>query len=300
MLIQQLINGLILGAIYSLIALGYTLVYGILLMINFAHSEVLMSGAFIGWWVVLALPALFVAGPVALTVVLMLSMVGAGLLNMSIERIAYRPVMKDGSRLIPLISAISMSIILQNSVFLWISTQSLQFPELIHVSTINLGLASLSSIQAVIIIAALILMLALRYFIEKTRLGKAMRACSDDMGAAELMGIDSHKIISLTFLIGGALGGAAGVLYGLNYGSIKYNMGFMPGIKAFTAAVLGGVGNIYGAVLGGMILGMLEVLAAGYVPNGSDWRDVIAFTVLIVVLLFRPSGILGEKIFHRV
>lgn len=300
MLIQQIINGLTLGAIYSLIALGYTLVYGILLMINFAHSEVLMSGAFIGWGVVSLLPAFFTSGPLTLALVLILGMAGAGLLNMAIERTAYRPVARQDSRLILLISAIAVSIILQNAVFLWVSTQSLQFPELIHFRLLSVGPASLSSTQAVIMASAVSLMLLLHFFIEKTKLGKAMRACSDDLEAAGLMGIDARTIISLTFLVGGALGGAAGVLYGLNYGSIKYNMGFMPGIKAFTAAVVGGIGNIYGAVLGGMILGMLEVLASGYFPNGSDWRDVIAFTVLIVMLLFRPSGILGEKIVHRI
>jgi len=299
MLLQQIVNGLTVGSIYALIALGYTLVYGILLMINFAHSEVLMAGSFVGWAIVLWLPRYFPPGPLSLALILVLSMAGSGLLNMAIERAAYRP-LRHGSRLIPLISAIGVSIVLSNAVFLWVSTQSQQFPELVKTDSIPLGPASLSSIQAVIIISAVALMVVLHFFIEHTKIGKAMRACSDDMEAAGLMGIDANKIISMTFLVGGALGGAAGVLYGLDYGSIKYNMGFLPGVKAFTAAVLGGIGNIRGAVLGGLILGMIEVLSAGYIPHGSDWRDVIAFTVLIVVLLFRPSGILGEKIAEKV
>ena len=299
MLLQQILNGLTVGSIYALIALGYTLVYGILMMINFAHSEVLMSGAFVGWALVLWQPRFFASGPVGLVVVFIVSMAGAGLLNMAIERVAYRPV-RQGSRLIPLISSIGMSIVLQNAVFLWISTQSQQFPELVRTTQIGVGSATIDSIQAVIILSAVVLMAILHFFIEHTKIGKAMRACSDDMEAAGLMGIDVNRIISLTFLVGGALGGAAGVLYGLNYGSIKYNMGFLPGVKAFTAAVLGGIGNIRGAVLGGLILGMIEVLSAGYIPNGSDWRDVIAFSVLIIVLLFRPSGLLGEKIAEKV
>lgn len=299
MFFQQLVNGLTLGAIYSLIALGYTLVYGILMMINFAHSEVLMAGTFVGWGMALLWPWLAPQGALGLALVLALSMAGAGLLNMAIVWSAYRPVL-HASRLMPLISSIGVSIVLQNAVFLWVSTQSQQFPELIAVTQLSLGPVSVSSIQLVILSAALALMLGLHFFIEKTKTGKAMRACSDDMEAAGLMGIDTNRVIMLTFLVGGALGGAAGVLYGLNYGSIKYNMGFLPGAKAFTAAVLGGIGNIRGAVLGGMMLGLIEVFAAGYIPRGSDWRDVIAFTVLIAVLLWRPSGILGEKVAHKV
>lgn len=299
MLVQQLVNGLTLGAIYSLIALGYTLVYGILTMINFAHSEVLMLGAFMALGLAALLPAVFGTGLVGLAGMFVLSMAGAGLINVLIERFAYRP-LRHVSRLAPLISAIGVSIILQNGVFIWISTQSLTFPEPVAIGQVEVFGATISSLQVIILAAALILMGLLHFFVEHTKLGKAMRACSDDIQTAGLMGINPNYIIALTFFVGGALGGAAGVLYGMNYGSIKYNLGFLPGAKAFTAAVLGGIGNIRGAVLGGFILGFLEVLASGYIPNGAQWRDVIAFTVLIIVLLVRPSGLLGEKLAEKV
>ncbi len=299
MLVQQLVNGLTLGAIYSLIALGYTLVYGILTMINFAHSEVLMLGAFMALGLAALLPAVFGTGLVGLAGMFVLSMAGAGLINVIIERLAYRP-LRNISRLAPLISAIGVSIILQNGVFIWVSTQSLPFPEPVVIGQVEVFGATISSLQVIILLASLILMGLLHFFVEHTKLGKAMRACSDDIQTAGLMGINSDYIIALTFFVGGALGGAAGVLYGMNYGSIKYNLGFLPGAKAFTAAVLGGIGNIRGAVLGGFILGFLEVLASGYIPNGAQWRDVIAFTVLIIVLLVRPSGLLGEKIAEKV
>jgi branched-chain amino acid transport system permease protein len=298
-LVQQLVNGLTLGAIYSLIALGYTLVYGILTMINFAHSEVLMLGAFAALGLAGLVPALFGSGPIALAGMFILGMAGAGIINVIVERLAYRP-LRAVSRLAPLISAIGVSIVLQNSVFLWVSTQSLTFPEPVAITQIPIGGATISSLQLVILLSALILMGLLHFFVEHTKWGKAMRACSDDITTAGLMGINADTVILMTFFVGGALGGAAGVLYGMNYGSIKYNLGFLPGAKAFTAAVLGGIGNIRGAVLGGFILGFLEVLASGYIPNGAQWRDVIAFSVLIVVLLVRPSGILGEKIAEKV
>ncbi|MBI4051537.1 MAG: branched-chain amino acid ABC transporter permease [Elusimicrobia bacterium] len=299
MFIQQLINGLTLGAIYSLIALGYTLVYGILRLINFAHSEVLMLGAFIGLGVLTFFPAAFQAGPLGLTTVFVLSMLGSGVLNMFIEKCAYRP-LRHTLSLAPLISAIGISIILQNAVFLWITNQSQTFPEIVVPTNFSIGPATLNSLQLVILFTSLVLMVLLHLFIQKTKTGKAMRACADDLEAAALMGIDSNQIIGITFLVGGALGGAAGVLNGMYYGSIKYNLGFLPGVKAFTAAVLGGIGNIQGAVLGGFILGILEVAAAGYLPNGSEWKDVVAFVILIFVLLIRPTGILGEKIAEKV
>lgn len=300
MLTQQIVNGLALGAIYALIALGYTLVYGILAMINFAHSEVLMLGSFAALGLAALAPAAFGTGPLALVGMFAAGMLGAGALNAFIERFAYRP-LRAVSRLAPLISAIGVSIILQNAVFLWISDQSVAFPQPIAIRQISLfGGAQISSLQAVTLAAALILMALLHFVVEKTRIGKAMRACADDLEAAGLMGVDADVVIAATFFIGGALGGAAGVLYSMSYGSTKYNLGFLPGAKAFTAAVLGGIGNVRGAVLGGFILGFLEVLAAGYIPNGAQWRDVIAFTVLILVLLVRPSGLLGEKLAEKV
>ena len=300
MLIQQLVNGLTLGAIYSLIALGYTLVYGILAMINFAHSEVLMLGSFFALGFAMLVPSAFGSGTTGLVGMFAIAMLGSGLLNVLIERFAYRP-LRHISRLAPLISAIGVSIVLQNAVFLWVSNQSMSFPQPISVRQLPIGGgAEVSSLQLVILGAALALMALLHFFVEHTRTGKAMRACADDLSTAGLMGINADYVIGITFFVGGALGGAAGVLYGMYYGSIKYNLGFLPGAKAFTAAVLGGIGNIRGAVLGGFILGFLEVLASGYIPNGAEWRDVVAFSVLIVVLLFRPSGILGEKIAEKV
>jgi len=294
-------------------------------MINFAHSEVLMLGAFMALGLAALLPAVFGTGLVGLAGMFVLSMAGAGLINVIIERFAYRP-LRHISRLAPLISAIGVSIILQNGVFIWISTQSLRFPEPVAIDQVSVFGATISSLQIIILAAALILMGLLHFFVEHTKLGKAMRACSDDIQTAGLMGINPDYIIALTFFVGGALGGAAGVLYGMNYGSIKYNLGFLPGAKAFTAAVLGGIGNIPGAMLGGVVLGIVEALGAGYIGDltdlcrygplaraigehcadgghfvlfGSNYQDVFAFVVLILVLVLRPSGLLGERVGER-
>ena len=297
MLIQQLVNGLTLGAIYSLIALGYTLVYGILTMINFAHSEVLMLGAFMALGLAALLPAVFGTGLVGLVGMFVLSMAGAGLINVVIERFAYRP-LRHISRLAPLISAIGVSIILQNGVFIWVSTQSLPFPEPVAINQVNVMGATISTLQIIILATALLLMAILHFFVEHTKLGKAMRACSDDIQTAGLMGINADYIIALTFFVGGALGGAAGVLYGMNYGSIKYNLGFLPGAKAFTAAVLGGIGSIPGAVLGGLLIGFIEGMWSAYFS--IDYKDVAAFSILAIVLIFLPSGILGRPEVEKV
>ncbi|MBI4371362.1 MAG: branched-chain amino acid ABC transporter permease [Elusimicrobia bacterium] len=299
MLVQQLLNALTLGAIYALIALGYTLVYGILAMINFAHSEVLMLGAFAAWALAGWAPAALGSGLWGAAGLLAAGMLGAGLVNVLIERLAYRR-LRRAPRLAPLISAIGVSIVLQNAVFLWVSTQSLAFPQPAGTSAVSFLGASINGLQLAILGAALGLMILLHLFIARTRMGRAMRACADDLEAAKLMGVNADFVIAVTFFVGGALGGAAGVLYGMNYGSIKYNMGFLPGIKAFTAAVLGGIGSVRGAVLGGFLLGFLEVLAAGYIPNGAQWRDVVAFAALILVLLARPSGLLGERAAQKV
>ncbi|MBI3291705.1 MAG: branched-chain amino acid ABC transporter permease [Elusimicrobia bacterium] len=295
MLLQQLINGVTLGAIYALIALGYTLVYGILRMINFAHSEVFMGGAFLGLatlglvgrsW----LPA---GGQVAIMVVV--AMLGCAFLGMALERIAYRP-LRRAPRLTPLISAIGASLVLQNAIFLFVSDQSLTFRESLPVVHWRCGGAELNSLQLLILTLAVGCMVVLRQFILKTRLGQAMRATAQDSQTAQLMGVNINQIIALTFFLGGALGGAAGVLNGMYYGSIKYNMGFILGIKAFTAAVLGGIGNITGAMAGGFLLGILEALGAGFLPGGAEWKDVFAFVVLILVLLVKPSGLLGQHV----
>lgn len=294
MLIQQLINGVTLGSIYALISLGYTLVYGILMMINFAHSEIFMIGAFVPLAIlslsgIQSVPLVF-----QLLIAIFLAMAGSAALGYLIERVAYKP-LRHATRLAPLISAIGVSIFLQNAMFLFVSNQSVPYPEIFPIRSFRIGDSEINSLQIFIIAVALSLMLLLQFFIFKTRLGKALRATACDRETAELLGINTNKIISLTFLIGGALGGAAGLLNGMYYGSVKYNMGFVPGIKAFTAAVLGGIGNIGGAVLGGFTIGIVEALAAGFIPGGAEWKDIFAFAILILVLLFRPQGILGEK-----
>jgi len=298
MILQQLVNGLTLGSLYALIALGYTMVYGVLLMINFAHSEIFMSGAFISLacykkFLTFLPPAeAFLAG-------IVVSLLSCALLAFVIERVAYRP-LRRAARLAPLISAIGVSILLQNAVFLWISDQSLAYPQAFEVRHMNFLGAEINSLQLLILGVSLTLMVILHLFVNRTRLGTAIRATAQDATTASLMGIPVNGIIAITFFIGGALGGVAGALNGMYYGSIKYNMGFVPGIKAFTAAVLGGIGNIPGAMWGGLILGVLEALVAGFIPNGSDWKDAIAFSVLLLILLFRPEGLFGRRVPDKV
>jgi branched-chain amino acid transport system permease protein len=291
-ILQQLINGLTLGSLYALIALGYTMVYGVLLMINFAHSEVFMTGAFVSLLTYLKLTTIMPAWQaIAFAVCAILAVV--------IERVAYRP-LRRAARLTPLISAIGVSILLQNAAFLWISDQSMAYPQAFAIRHMNFLGAQISNLQILIIGVSAFLMVTLQFFVNKTRLGTAIRATAQDSTTASLMGIPVNGVIAITFLIGGALGGVAGALNGMYYGSIKYNMGFVPGIKAFTAAVLGGIGNIPGAMWGGIILGVLESMAAGFIPNGSDWKDVVAFSVLLLILLFRPEGLFGRHIPEKV
>lgn len=299
MFIQQLINGVTLGSIYALIALGYTMVYGILLMINFAHSEIFMVGAFFSLLFFSLQWASSFHPLFQLFVAIFTAMAGSALLGVLMERTAYKP-LRHSSRLAPLISAIGVSIFLQNFVFLFVSNQSLPFPEIFPVNHLQVAGSEINTLQILIIFISIFLMLVLQFFVQKTKLGKAIRATAGDRETAELMGINTNTMISLTFLIGGALGGAAGFLNGLYYGSIKYNMGFLPGIKAFTAAVLGGIGNIPGAMLGGFLIGILESLGAGFIPGGAEWKDIFAFTILILVLLFRPQGLLGEKLPEKI
>ncbi|MBU1022954.1 MAG: branched-chain amino acid ABC transporter permease [bacterium] len=301
MFLQQIINGLTLGSIYALIALGYTLVYGILLLINFAHSEIFMIGAYFGYLalLILAKNATIASSPAFLLFAAMASaMILTGLLGMLVEFAAYRPLRK-ASRLAPLISAIGVSIFLQNLMMILAGPESKPFPEIFPARAYNLTAnATISSLQIFIMITSLVLMAVLNIFISKTKIGKAMRATSQDMETSRLMGIDVNLIISLTFFIGAALGGAAGVLNGMYYGSIKYNMGFIPGVKAFTAAVLGGIGDVRGAMLGGFMLGILECFGAGYIS--SQYKDVFAFIILIIVLVFRPQGLFGQKAITKV
>lgn len=300
---QQLVNGVTLGGMYALLALGYTLVYGILLMINFAHSEMFMFGAYVGLFTLQGLSRFefFTSSTFALlllyVITFLVAMVATGILGVITERFAYRP-LRHAPRLAPLISAIGVSLFLQNAALLWISSRSLPFPVLFEVRSFKIGTVSISTMQILIITVTIFLMLVLDTFISRTRLGKSMRATSQDRETAGLMGVDINRVIALTFFIGPALGGVAGIFSGMYYGNIKYNMGFIPGIKSFTAAVLGGIGNLRGAMLGGFLLGMAEALASGFISTA--YKDVIAFIILVLVLIFRPGGLLGESVVEKV
>ena len=300
---QQLINGLTLGAVYALIALGYSMVYGVLRLLNFAHGDVYMIGAFIGYFVMTALVP--ESGPLmlpALIILLMLAaaMIGCGLLGVVIEQFAYRP-LRNSPRIAPLISALGVSFFIQNAVQLTLtaefrnySTEKLIAPSL----GFDLGVARLSAMRALVIVAALVLMIVLQYLVRNTRLGKAMRAVSIDREAAAMMGVNVDQVIVFTFFVGSALAGAAGVLTGMVFTRVWHFMGFTAGLKGFTAAVLGGIGNIPGAMLGGFLLGLVETFAVGFLS--STYKDVIAFVVLVVVLLIRPRGLLGARIPQKV
>lgn len=300
---QQIVNGVTLGGMYALIALGYTLVYGILLMINFAHSEMFMAGAYFGllFLNILSKVAFFTSSTIGFillyVIVFLLAMTCTGILGMLTERFAYRP-LRHAPRLAPLISAIGVSLFLQNAALLWISSRSIPFPVLFPVKNYRIAGANVSTLQILIVVSTILLLIGLDTFISKTKIGKAMRATSQDRDAAGLMGVNINSVIALTFFIGPALGGAAGMFSGMYYGNIKYNMGFIPGIKSFTAAVIGGIGNLRGAMLGGFILGFIEAIAAGFLSSG--YKDVIAFLILILVLIFRPGGLLGESVVEKV
>ena len=300
MFAQQLINGLALGAVYALIALGYTMVYGILHLINFAHGEVYMLGAYLG---IIVMGALTLAGlPVyslSLTIVLtiLISMAFCAFYGAAIERFAYRP-LRTAAKLAPLISAVGVSIILQNVVMLTQGTEYKNLPPLLPSEGFDLLGANVSPVQAFILSSSIVLMLILHFFVAKTRLGKAMRATSQDRVMAGLLGININQVISITFMIGSSLAAAAGVMVTLYYGVVHFFMGYLAGIKAFTAAVLGGIGSIPGAMLGGFMLGLIENFGASYIS--SVYKDAFAFLVLIVTLILRPSGLLGQKAMDKV
>ena len=296
MFIQQLINGLTLGSIYALIALGYTMVYGVLLMINFAHSEIFMIGAYIGLWALTAIPAFASFTITGFIITFLVVLLFSGLLAVSVEKLAYKP-LRQAPRLSPLISAIGVSIVLQNLIMLFVSNQSMPLPEF-KTTRYQIFSAEVDTLQIFIFCFSIALMLLLNLFISKTKFGKAMRATAHSHSVSQLMGINSSSMIAMVFFIGGALGGIAGMLNGMYYGSIKYNMGFFPGIKAFTAAVLGGIGNVKGAMLGGFLLGLIETFSAGYISSQN--KDVITFCVLILMLVFKPTGILGENVTEKV
>jgi branched-chain amino acid transport system permease protein len=311
---QVLLDGILLGFMYALIALGYTMVYGVLEFINFAHSEIFIFGAFVGVEILLSLQS---AGWLArlpwlvvLVLVILAGMLASGLLAVTIERVAYRP-LRAAPRLIPLISAIGVSFFLQDVIRLfesiWRNAFNLVYPTMDAMNhrfeltrTLDVSVRSL-----VVIVAALLMLWALHALVNRTRIGTAIRAVAEDQAAASLMGINVNRIISLTFLIGGAMGGAAGVLFGIQYSLINPYTGFIPGLKAFTAAVLGGIGNIPGAMLGGLVLGLLEAFAASYMSLltggafGAEYKDIFAFSVLILILIFRPKGLLGEVVRGR-
>jgi branched-chain amino acid transport system permease protein len=311
---QVLLDGIILGFMYALIALGYTMVYGVLEFINFAHSEIFIAGAFVGVEILLGLKSVGLLDGLPWPLVLLLALLGgmaaSGLIAVSVERIAYRP-LRQAPRLIPLISAIGISFFLQDLIrlieSLWRNAFNLVYPTM---DSLNLRFELTEtidvSVKSLVVIAGALLMLwALHLIVNRTKVGTAIRAVAEDQAAASLMGIDVNRIISLTFLIGGAMGGAAGVLFGVQYGLINPYTGFIPGLKAFTAAVLGGIGNIPGAMVGGLVLGLLEAFAASYLSLltggafGAEYKDIFAFSLLILILIFRPKGLLGEVVRER-
>ncbi len=289
--IQQLINGIALGSIYALIALGYAMVYGILNFINFAHGEVFMLGAFSGYYLA-ALFGISEPGVVGFIIVLLCSMAVTAMVGVAIEKIAYKP-LRRATKLTVLITAIGVSLFLQYMGQLIFGASPRSFPTLLDNVKINLGGISIGSNQVIVILLSIVLMLALTFIVMKTKMGTAIRAISNNMTAASLMGINLNMAISFTFVLGSSLAGAAGILYGLNYPSIEPLMGLLPGIKAFVAAVLGGIGSFFGAAIGGLILGIIETLTVGYIS--PTFRDAIAFGILIIILLFKPQGLFGRK-----
>jgi len=304
--LQQIINGLVLGSMYALVALGYTMVYGVLNLINFAHGDVLMIGAMAAVTILkflqpiapglpgVAKIAIAIAGAIPVCVVV----------NVLIERIAYRR-LRNAPRLAPLITAIGVSILLQTFAMMIWGRSPIPFPQVMPEKSFNVFGAFISPTQTMLLALAAASMAALALLVEKTRIGRAMRATAENPRVAGLMGVDANRVIVLTFVIGAVLAAIAGVMWGANYASAQFAMGFAPGMKAFAAAVLGGIGNIYGAMAGGILLGLIESLGAGYIGDltgnffGSQYQDIFAFIVLIFVLTLRPSGIMGERVADR-
>ncbi len=287
---QQLINGISLGSIYALIALGYTMIYGIIKLINFAHGDIYMIGAYFGFFATTQLGVGFFPA-------IIIAMAGAAVVGIIIERIAYRP-MRNAPRIAILITAIGVSFLLEYGMILFVSPQPRTFPAVFTPTVYHMGPLVANSQQLVILISALILMVTLSYIVNSTKAGKAMRAVSFDADAARLMGINIDKVISMTFALGSALAAAGGVLVGVYYNSIDPLMGMMPGLKAFVAAVLGGIGIIPGAMMGGIILGVVEAMVSGFLS--STFRDAAAFGILILILLYKPAGLLGKNIREKV
>ncbi|MDR2301639.1 MAG: branched-chain amino acid ABC transporter permease [Deltaproteobacteria bacterium] len=296
--LQQLSNGLTRGSIYALIALGYTMVYGVMKLINFAHGELFTLGAYFGYTILVTLGLAGSLGPpmaIGFSMIMVLGLVA--LAGHLLERVAYRP-LRHSDRLAAVVSALGASIFLQNAIMLKWGAQYRAFgadllPNVVfHIRNFNLPL-----VRLLVFVAAIVVMAILHAFIHRTRLGLAIRASAIDQGAAKLMGIDVRKVIALVFIIGPALGGLAGLLVGLYYGQINYHMGQMYGLKAFTAAIIGGIGNITGAMVGGLLLGLLEAMGEGYVSVA--WKDALTFVVLIMILVFRPTGLLPERVAEK-
>jgi branched-chain amino acid transport system permease protein len=302
--LQQVINGLTLGSVYAIVALGYTMVYGIIQLINFAHGELVMIGAMVAFSVLNALAGTDLPPLVIVLAGILVAVPACMLVGFAMERVAYRP-LRGAPRLAPLITAIGISIILQHVALLLWSRSPLAFPQIVPFVKFHIGGAIISGVQIAIILTSVLMMAGLTLIVYRTKLGIAMRATSQNPQVAGLMGIDIDRIIAFTFIVGAGLAAVAGVMVGTYYGIAHYSMGSLLGMKAFSAAVLGGIGNLAGAMLGGILLGVVEALGAGYIGDltnnvfGSNYQDVFAFLVLIAVLVFRPSGLLGERVGER-
>ena len=304
--LQQIINGLVLGSVYALVALGYTMVYGIIQLINFAHGDVLMVGALTAWTIAGLLLSAFpwMPGWLVLIIAIMGACVVAAILNFGIEKVAYRP-LRNSPRLAPLITAIGMSLLLQTVAMIIWKPNPKAFPSLLPTEPFNLGGAVISVTDLLILCTTAVLLTGLMWMVNRTSLGRAMRATAENPRVAGLMGVKPDQVISATFIIGAVLAAIAGVMLALKYGTVQHAMGFLPGLKAFTAAVFGGIGNLAGAVVGGLLLGLIEALGSGYIGAltggllGSHYTEIFAFIVLIVILTMRPSGLLGERVADR-
>ena len=303
-LVQQIINGLVLGSVYALVALGYTMVYGIINLINFAHGEVLMVGALVSWTVVTALAGSGLPGWLIMLISLVAAIIVCGALNFVIEKVAYRP-LRNAPRLAPLITAMGVSLLLQTLAMIIWKPNYKPYPILLPSEPFDVFGAVINTTQILILVVTALSLAGLMLLVNRTRLGRAMRATAENPRVAALMGVRPDTVISATFIIGAALAALAGVMYAANYGSVQHTMGFLPGLKAFTAAVFGGIGNLAGAMLGGVLLGLIESLGAGYIGAltggvlGSHYQDIFAFIVLILVLTLRPQGLLGERVADR-
>jgi branched-chain amino acid transport system permease protein len=302
--LQQIINGLVLGSMYALVALGYTMVYGIINLINFAHGEVLMVGALTSWTVLGILHDYGLPGWLQLLISLIVAMVVCATLNFVVEKIAYRP-LRNAPRLAPLITAMGMSLLLQTLAMIIWKPNYKSFPILLPSEPLPIMGAVINPTQILILVVTAVTLAGLMWLVNHTKLGRAMRATAENPRVAALMGVKPDMVISATFVIGAALAALAGVMWAANYGSVQHTMGFLPGLKAFTAAVFGGIGNLAGAMVGGIALGLIESLGSGYIGPltggilGSHYQDIFAFIVLILVLTLRPAGLLGERVADR-